>query len=172
MIGKAGMTMGALLPVAAAAVASDRGAAIAVTAPDVWSVLGYQFEAGSMIAALCACAAVRYYVSQQPGVHRLALDLPISTLVLMFTAAAVTKQRPEPLYALAIGTGFGILGAGIIAIAKKYMDQFLGALGLPAPEEPPARPAALKPDPDAAAGIANALRSLDVPPSPAPTNRD
>lgn len=154
--------MGALLPVAAAAVAADRGSALVATAPVVWSVLGNQFEAGSMIAALCACLAVRFYVSAQEGrVHRWSLDLPVSALALMFTAGAVVSRRPEPLSALLLGTGIGVLGAGIIAIAKKYVDRWLGPL-----MEPDAAPAPAKPDPDTAAGIGNALRSLDVPPNP------
>ena len=163
--------MGALLPLtaAAAAAAGDRGAALAGAGPPVvWSVLGLSFEAGSMIAALCACLAVRFYVSRQPGgLHRWALDLPVSTLALMFTAAAVTKQRPDPLYALMLGTGIGVLGAGLIAIAKKYVDQVLRALGLAEPEEAPAAPAPAKPDTDTAAGIGEALRALhELPPSP------
>jgi len=157
--------MAAILPVAAAAVASDRSAAVVATAPVVWSLLGYQFEAGSMIAALCACLAVRFYVSRQEnGVHPWALDLPVSALALMFTAAAVVSRRPEPLFALLLGTGFGILGAGIIAIAKKYVDRWLGPLM--EPDEPPSPPAPSKPDPDHVAAIGNALRSLDAPPNP------
>lgn len=52
------------MPVAAHAIASDRGATVTTSTPTIWVVLGYPFEAGSMIAALCACAAVRFYVVQ------------------------------------------------------------------------------------------------------------
>lgn len=100
-------------------------------APTVWHLLGYPFEAGSMIAALCACLAVRFYVIQKDfKQHRWTLDAPVSALALMFTASAVIRMRPDPAIALFYGTAFGILGAGIIAIAKKNVDRVLGALGL------------------------------------------
>lgn len=126
MIVKVGATMGALLPVAAA-VAADKGATVATASPVIWHALGYPFEAGSMIAGLCACFAVRFYVVQKDfKVHRWALDIPVTSLVMMFTAAAMVSWRPEPLGALLIGTGLGAIGAGIIAIAKRYVDQWIG----------------------------------------------
>jgi len=132
-------TAGAVIPVVAA-IAKDGGAAVATSPPDVWHMLGYPFEAGPMIAALCACGAVRFYVvSKDHARHVWRLDLPILALALMFTAAAVIRFRPDPIWALAYGTGLGALGAGIIALAKRYVDGALAKLGLDAaPPEPPA----------------------------------
>lgn len=125
--------MGAFIPVATA-VAADTGATI--SKPVVWHILGYSFEAGTMIAALIACFAVRWYiVLKDYRVHRWTLDVPVTTLSLMFTAAAVISIRPEPITALMIGTGVGALGAGIIAIAKKYIDKFLPGLSDDAPPQ-------------------------------------
>ena len=130
------ISAGALLPVAAQAVMNDKGATVNASTPTIWHVLGYAFEAGSMIAALCACAAVRFYVVQKDHEqHRITLDAPISLLALMFTAAAVIRLRPDPSMALVYGTTFGILGAGLIAIVKKNADRVLAALGLVNPPE-------------------------------------
>ncbi|WP_419808397.1 hypothetical protein [Sphingomonas sp.] len=152
--------MGAFLPLAAA-VANDRGATIATSQPLIWQFVGYPFEAGPMIATLCACLAVRFYV-QQTGreEHRWTVDLPVTCLVLMFSAAAVIRLRPDPALALMIGTGLGALGAGIISIALGWVRRNLPGGETPTP------PAAPKPDEDNAAGIGRALRSLDVPPNP------
>jgi len=139
VIARSVATVGALIPIAAAAVTTTAGGnAVMPPAPTVWHVLGYPFEAGSMIAALCACAAVRFYVVQKEyRQHRWTLDAPISLLTLMFTASAVIRVRPDPAMALIYGTGLGILGAGIIAIAKKNVDRVLGALGLTDTTPPP-----------------------------------
>lgn len=127
MILRLGATAGALLPVAAAAVAADKGATVATSEPVVWHVLGYPFEAGSMIAAICACIAVRFYVVQRDRKdHRWTLDLPVSALTLMFTAAAIIQSRPAPSMALIYGTGFGALGAGIITLALAYVQRVTG----------------------------------------------
>jgi hypothetical protein len=136
-MGRALATIGALSPIAAAAVTTGGNAAMPPV-PTVWHVLGYPFEAGSMIAALCACAAVRFYVVQKEyKQHRWTLDAPISALALMFTAGAVIRLRPDPSVGLFYGTVFGILGAGIIAIAKKNVDRVLGALDLIDTTPPP-----------------------------------
>lgn len=122
-------TIGALVPIAATAVTTRQQPE--PPSPTIWHLLGYPFEAGSMIAALCACAAVRFYVVQKDHAqHRLTLDAPISLLALMFTAAAVIRLRPDPAIALVYGTTFGILGAGLIAIVKKNADRVLSAFGL------------------------------------------
>jgi hypothetical protein len=131
MIARASVAAVAALPIAAATAAMTKGEAVVTRAPDIWWVLGYPFEAGSMIAGLCACGAVRFYVVQKDFQRHLwKLDAPISLLVLMFTAAAIVRLRPDPSMALVYGTGLGILGAGIITIAKKNVDRVLGALGL------------------------------------------
>lgn len=134
MILRMGATVGALAPVA---VRAQSGAVMAAQ-PTVWIVLGYPFEAGSMIAALCACLAVRFYVGQTDGAHW-SLKVPVLALALMFTAGGVITLRPTPLIALLLGTGLGAVGAGIIAYAKRWVDRWLGPLAGDAP--PAAAPA-------------------------------
>lgn len=142
MIWRVVASAGATLPIAAAA-AERVGTP---HAPVVWDMLGYQFEAGSMIAALCACLAVRFYVAGQAAEHRWTLDVPVSALALMFTAGMVVTARPAPLVALLFGTGLGAVGAGIIKVAKRYVDRWFG-------------------DDSDEAGINRALKKLnDVPP--------
>lgn len=114
--------MGALFPVAAAAVANDRGATVTTSVPLIWHFVGYPFEAGSMIAAICACLAVRFYVTQTDADrHRWTVDLPVTALTLLFTAGAVIRLRPDPAMALMYGTGLGALGASIITIALAFV---------------------------------------------------
>ena len=126
MMARVVATGGALVPVAAA-IGQDKGAAVAVSVPTVWHFMGYAFEAGSMIAALCACVAVRFYVTQTDRkAHRWTLDIPVSVLTLLFTAGMVMSQRPEPLWALMTGTGIGALGAGIISIALTWVQRVSG----------------------------------------------
>jgi hypothetical protein len=128
MIWKAGVGMGAIVPVLADA--TTQGATIATSQPVIWHLLGYPFEAGSMIAGLCACVAARVYITVKAHkVPRWALDLPVMALVAMFTAASVAAWRPVPLIALIMGTGFGAIGAGVIAgstgwLRKKFPELF------------------------------------------------
>ena len=83
--------------------------------------------AGSMIAALCACVAVRFYIVQhETGPNRWLLDVPVSSIALMFAAGIVVTFRPQPLTALIYGTGMGALGAGLIRIAKNKVDRMFG----------------------------------------------
>ncbi|MEG8045734.1 hypothetical protein QP175_05615 [Sphingomonas aerolata] len=90
-------TAGAALPVAAAAIVKDKAAIVTESTPQIWHFLGYPFEAGSMIAGICACLAVRFYVSQEDRKdHRWNVDLPVSILTLLFTAGIIIRLRPEP----------------------------------------------------------------------------
>lgn len=121
----AALTIAAAAPVVASATEIAKGDR--VNGPTVWHLLGYPFEAGSMIAALCACVAVRFYVVQHSsGANRWLLDIPVSLLTLMFTAGIIVTMRPQPLTALLFGTGLGAIGAGLIRIAKKHVDRVLG----------------------------------------------
>ncbi len=121
----AAFLVAAAAPVVATATEIAKGGR--VNGPVVWHLLGYPFEAGSMIAALCACLAVRFYVVQHSaGANRWLLDIPVSAISLMFTAGIIVTARPQPLTALLFGTGLGAIGAGLIRIAKKHVDRFLG----------------------------------------------
>ena len=98
--------------------------ATAAAQPVVWTALGYQFEAASMIAGLSACLMVRIWVSlKDKAAHVLALNLTVTAIALLFTAGWIVHDRPEPFYALLSGTGFGALGAGIIAIALAWVKR-------------------------------------------------
>lgn len=44
-------------------------------------------------------------------------------LAMLFTAGWIALQRPAPFYALLSGTGFGALGAGIIAVAIAWVKR-------------------------------------------------
>lgn len=136
MIWKAGATMGAFIPLAAAALAADKSPTINPSGPSIWYFVGYPFEAGSMIAAICACIAVRLYVAQKDrAAHRWNIDLPVSALTLLFTAGAVIRLRPDPALALIYGTGIGALGVTIITIALNFVQSKLP--GGPAAEDKP-----------------------------------
>ena len=126
MIWKTGAIMGAFIPVAASALAADKSATVNPAGPSIWYFFGYPFEAGSMIAAICACIAVRLYVAQKDrAAHRWNIDLPVSALTLLFTAGAVIRLRPDPALALIYGTGIGALGVTIITIALNFVQSKL-----------------------------------------------
>lgn len=94
--------------------------------PVLWSALGYQFEAASMIAGLSACLMVRIWVSlnaKSATRWTWAVDLTVTGLALLFTAGWIALQRPAPFYALLSGTGFGAMGAGIIAVAIAWVRR-------------------------------------------------
>ncbi len=117
-------TAGAALPVAAAAIAKDKAATVTESVPQIWYFLGYPFEAGSMIAGICACLAVRFYVSQEDRKdHRWNVDLPVSLLTLLFTAGMIIRLRPEPLWALVYGTGLGSAGVLIISACLAWVKR-------------------------------------------------
>lgn len=130
MMTRVGAAAATIAATAAAGIASDKGATVSVQ-PTVWHVLGYAFEAGPMIAGLVACFAVRFYIIRKDyPTHRWSLDIPISALALMFAAATVIRLRPDPIMALFYGTTWGVVGAGIIALAKKHSDRLMALLGL------------------------------------------
>lgn len=116
----------------------DKAAAAtsAVAQPVIWSLLGYQFEAASMIAGLCACLMVRIWVSlNDRHAHAWAwsVDLTVTAIAMLFTAGWIVLQRPAPFYALLSGTGFGALGAGIIAVALAWVKRIEPLAGMEAP---------------------------------------
>lgn len=101
-------------------------AASAAAQPVIWTLLGYQFEAASMIAGLCACLMVRIWVSLNDRTSRVwawSVDLTVTAISMLFTAGWIVLERPAPFYALLSGTGFGALGAGVIAIALAWVKR-------------------------------------------------
>lgn len=97
-----------------------------ITQPVIWRILGYQFEAASMIAGLSACLMVRIRVSLtniSDSSWAWRIDLVVTVLSMLFTAGWIVLQRPAPFYALLSGTGFGALGAGIIAAALTWVKR-------------------------------------------------
>lgn len=133
------------------------------TVPVIWTVLGYQFEAASMIAGLSACLMVRVWVSLTDKSRQgIAIDVTVTGISLLFTAGWIISQRPEPFYALMSGTGFGALGAGIIALALKWVKRGEAFVGIGDPDEV-RRPVA---HPENKAAIEQALQKLHETPLP------
>lgn len=129
---KGGITMVAVLPVAAAAMVS-KGATVATSQPVVWHFLGYPFEAACMIAALFGCIAARFWIGAAQAVrkqHRWLIDIPVTGMVLATSATLIIAQRPEPLGALLYGGGLGVLGEGIFKIAERYLQKAGAAFGI------------------------------------------
>jgi hypothetical protein len=125
--------------------------------PVIWTFLGYQFEAASMIAGLCACVTVRVWMTLNDTSRKsMAIDATVTCLTLLFTAGIIMKTRPEPFFALVYGTGIGALGAGIIKLALAWVQRGEALAGLVDPEEV-SRPV---PNPDNQAAIKQALRQL------------
>ena len=94
--------------------------------PVLWTLLGYQFEAASMLAGLTACISVRVWICLRdaPQTARArAIDVAVTSIALLFTAGWVVLQRPSPFFALLSGTGFGALGTGIIALSLRWVRQ-------------------------------------------------
>jgi len=138
---------------AAGGALSALAAATAVThpVPVVWHLLGYPFEAAGMIAALFACGCARFWSGNQLRARkafRWTLDIPVSALTLATSMAAVIAMRPEPLAALGIGAGIGVIGEGLFKLAQRNVEKFdFFGTGPSAPPPiayaaPPAEPAA------------------------------
>ena len=110
----------------------------AIAQPVLWTALGYQFEAASMIAGLSACLMVRIWVSLNGATSAWtwAVDLTVTAISMLFTAGWIVLQRPEPFYALLSGTGFGAMGAGIIAAALAWVKRIEPLTGLTDPKHP------------------------------------
>ena len=116
-------------------------AAAAAAQPVIWSLLGYQFEAASMIAGLSACLMVRIWVSLNDRSAKLwawGVDLTVTAIAMLFTAGWIALQRPAPFYALLSGTGFGALGAGIIAMALAWVKRIEPLAGIDSADAHPA----------------------------------
>lgn len=102
-----------------------------VSQPVIWMLLGYQFEAASMVAGLSSCVVVRtwIYLTNTEKSYILPVDVTITALSMLFTAGWVALQRPAPFYALMAGAGFGALGAGIITICLAWIEKITSSTG-------------------------------------------
>jgi hypothetical protein len=103
--------------------------AVPITVPShpvIWSALGYEFEAASMLAALLACLVVRVWVcltNAPTSLRARGLNLSITAIALLFTIGWVMLQRPSPFYGLLSGSGFAALGSGLISISLNWVKQ-------------------------------------------------
>ena len=100
--------------------------AIVGVQPVLWRALGVPFEAASMTAGLAACLAVRIWISLTDVPKRAwgwGVDLSVTAIALLFTAAWIALEHPAPFYAMLSGTGFGALGTGIITIAVAWVKR-------------------------------------------------
>jgi hypothetical protein len=112
------------LAASAAAAAPIAAEGVLKASPVHWTVLGYQFEAAGMIAALFGCAVARVWHGSAQAARqkfRWQLDAPISAMTLGTTVALVMKMSPEPWWGLLYGTGLGVIGEGIFKLAERFM---------------------------------------------------
>jgi hypothetical protein len=127
---KAPVTLGLSIQTSAAVAAVTKPAT--TPSPVLGSFLGYQFEWGPMIAGLLTCIAVRFYVAKKLS----AIDGPVLTIVMLFTAGLIQDRRPAPIWAIVIGTGLGAIGAGVIKAAQFYVERSLPGVFSDDPPKP------------------------------------
>ncbi|SEM53331.1 hypothetical protein SAMN05192583_0537 [Sphingomonas gellani] len=148
--------MTAIIPVAAAA-ARNSGATLATAEPVIWTFFGSPFQAGSMVAAVFGCGAARWWIGAGASLrkmHRWSVDIPVSGMALAVSAGVIIEKSPDPLYALLVGAGLGVLGEGIFALAERQIERLTG--GLIAPEAgPTARPPVPAGDAESTAKLLN-----------------
>lgn len=116
-----GRAAGAAVTAAGAAVSAAKGT------PTVWHLLGYPFEAMGMIAALFACGCARFWSANQLAKRKAffwTADIPVSAITFAATMAAVIAMRPEPLVALGLGAGVGVIGEGVFSRAQRLVERF------------------------------------------------
>lgn len=137
---KGGITVAAILPVAAAALA-QKGATVTTSQPLILHFLGYPFEAAGMFSAIFGCVAARWWIGAAQSIrkeHRWSLDIPVSAMAVAVSAMLIISQRPEPLGALMYGAALGILGEGIFKIAERYLQKAGSVFGIePATDDKP-----------------------------------
>ena len=130
------------------------GAAVA-SVPVIWDFLGFRFEAGPLIVAVCATLITRMIVSLNTNGHRrLMLDIVVTALCVLVAALWVQSNNLSLLPAGLSGIAFGALGLGIIGFAKSQAAValreamqvfFRGMSAAPPPGDPGRGP---KPDQD------------------------
>lgn len=121
MIGRGVVTGLAVAPVAVEAV-TGRGPIL--SNPVLWDLLGYQFEAAGMIAALFGCAVARAWHGGAQAARkefRWMLDLPITAMTFGSAVAIVMALRPEPWAGLLYGAGLGVIGEGLFKLAERVL---------------------------------------------------
>lgn len=122
MIWRAMATLGATAPVAVEALGTNKGAMVAQ--PVIWSLVGYPFEAGGMIAALFGCAVARAWHGSAQAArreYRWVLDAPITAMTFGAAVAIVIALRPEPWNGLLYGAGLGVIGEGLFKVAERVL---------------------------------------------------
>ncbi len=130
----------------------------AMPKPVVWHVLGYQFEAAAMLAAMFAAITTRVIINTRNKSSSRVLDTAVLLLVLVTTWAIVASLGANLITGLLYGTGIATIGEGLIAIAEKYTRKGLSFLDIENMALPPATP----PTPDDHAAIDEAVRKLDA----------
>jgi hypothetical protein len=106
--------------------AAAGGAAASASIPVFWDFFGYQFQAGPLIVAVCACLMTRLIVSlNTAGRKRIVLDVAVTLLSALVSALWVQSNQLALLPAGLSGIAFGALGIGIIGIAKSQAASAL-----------------------------------------------
>ncbi|KQN33630.1 hypothetical protein [Sphingomonas sp. Leaf38] len=108
-----------------------------VTAPVIWSVLGYSFPAGSMFVGLLACFMVRLFITlDAAGPKRWVLDGIVTGLAMLITAVWIVEHQVDLFAALGTGGMIGAVGAGIITFFKKRGQSAIDVLDAALPGKP------------------------------------
>ncbi|WP_294390476.1 hypothetical protein [uncultured Sphingomonas sp.] len=116
------------------------GAATGASVPVVWDFLGYHFEAGPLIVAICATLMTRLIVSlNTPTRPKVLLDVAVTMLSVLVSALWVQANALALLPAGLSGIGFGTMGITIITLAKgpagtalkAAFRAFLGSMNTP-----------------------------------------
>ena len=112
-----------------------------LTVPVVWSVLGYQFPAGSMVVGRSAGFMVRLVITlDAPGPKRWLLDAIVTGLAMLVTAVWIAEHQVDLFAALGTGGMLGAVGAGIISFFKRRGQSAIDALDAALPGKPAVPP--------------------------------
>jgi len=108
-----------------------------VSVPVIWTFLGYDFPAGSMIVGLLACFMVRLFITfDTPGPKRWVLDSIITGLAMLITAVWIVEHQVDLFAALGTGGALGAIGTGIITFFKRRGQSAIDALEAAMPGKP------------------------------------
>ena len=129
--------------------AAATGAAAAVPIPVVWSIAGYQFQAGPLVVTVGIVLITRLCVYlNTKGRKQVALDLAVtalcSVIAALWTQAHQLDLLPAGVSAMTIaGIGYGLIGMAksqMLNAVREGFQAMIKALGAPAPPTPPAEP--------------------------------